>query len=83
MNNPTEEDMEALIRMNDSKEHEVYTDADLAADVTNRSTLAYCTWVWGILVTYRIQKQSFLISLTSAEAELKALSLSICEGLWL
>lgn len=46
--------------------------------------------MWGDLVTWRskkaasdIQKQSTIVSRSSAQAKLRALTLGLCEGLWL
>ena len=62
---------------------EVFTDADWAGDKENsRSTTGYCTFVWGNLVTWKSQKQK-VVSKSSAESELRALSQGLMEGLWL
>ncbi|GMI96958.1 hypothetical protein HRI_003365100 [Hibiscus trionum] len=62
---------------------EVYTDADWAGVVNDRrSTSGYCSYVWGNLVTWRSKKQS-VVARSSAEAEYRALSHGICEGMWL
>ncbi|GMI70512.1 hypothetical protein HRI_000720500 [Hibiscus trionum] len=62
---------------------EVYTDADWAGAVNDRrSTSGYCSYVWGNLVTWRSKKQS-VVARSSAEAEYRALSHGICEGMWL
>ncbi|XP_016729503.1 secreted RxLR effector protein 161-like [Gossypium hirsutum] len=62
---------------------EVYTDADWAGAVNDRrSTSGYCSYIWGNLVTWRSKKQSF-VARSSAEAEYRALSHGICEGMWL
>ena len=99
MNNPSEEHMEAVYRIlrylkmtpgqglffkkTGKREIEIYTDADWAGSVMDRrSTSGYCTYVWGNLVTWRSKKQS-VVSRSSAEAEFRALSLGICEGIWL
>ena len=47
-----------------------------------RSTSGYCTFVFGNLVTWRSKKQS-VVARSSAEAELRAIALGICEVLWL
>jgi hypothetical protein len=99
MNCPTEEHMEALYRIlrylkmtpgqglffqkSTSREIEIFTDADWAGSVTDRrSTSGYCTFVWGNLVTWRSKKQP-VVSRSSAEAEFRALSQGICEGIWI
>ncbi|TYK27430.1 cysteine-rich RLK RECEPTOR-like protein kinase [Cucumis melo var. makuwa] len=41
-----------------------------------------CTFVWGNLVTWRSKQQS-VVSKSSAEAEYRAMSLGICEKIWL
>ena len=59
----------------------VYTDADWAEDVTNRSTTEYYSYVWGNLVTWRSKKQ-YVFSKSSVEAELRALALGVCEAIF-
>lgn len=99
MNCPTEEHMEAVYRIlrylkmtpgqglffqrSANRGIEIFTDADWAGSVTDRrSTSGYCTFVWGNLVTWRSKKQP-VVSRSSAEAEFRALSQGICEGIWL
>ncbi|KAK2993290.1 hypothetical protein RJ640_022129 [Escallonia rubra] len=56
---------------------------DWARSITDqRSTSGYCTYVWGNLVTWISKKQS-VVSRNSAEAKFRAITLSICEGVWL
>ena len=47
-----------------------------------RSTIGYCTFVWGNLVTWRSKKQA-VVARNSAEAEFRAMCQGICEGIWL
>ena len=62
---------------------EVFTDADWGGNVNDRrSTSAYCTFVWGNLVTWRSKKQH-VVSRSSAEAEFRAMAQGVCEGIWL
>ena len=62
-----------------SREVEVFTDADWAGSKRDRrSTTGYCSYVWENLVTWRSKKQ-LVVSRSSAESELKALALGICE----
>ncbi|CAN1790917.1 Retrovirus-related Pol polyprotein from transposon RE1 [Linum perenne] len=62
---------------------EVFTDASWACELTDRrSTSGYCTFVYRNLVTWRSQKQP-VVARSSAEAEYRAISLGICEGIWL
>ncbi|RVW24010.1 Retrovirus-related Pol polyprotein from transposon RE2 [Vitis vinifera] len=99
MNNPTEKHMTAVIRilrylkMTPRKglffqrttkiEIEIFSDADWAGSVTDRrSTSGYCSFVWGNLVTWRSKKQS-VVARSSAEAEFRAMTQGICEGIWL
>ena len=52
---------------------EAYTDSDWAGSVIDRrSTSGYCTFLGGSLLTWRSKKQKE-VSLSSAEAELRAL----------
>ncbi|KAK2975560.1 hypothetical protein RJ640_011573 [Escallonia rubra] len=99
MNDPTEEHLDAVYRIlrylkmtpgkglffkkGYRKNIDIYCDADWAGSITDRrSTSGYCTYVWGNLVTWRSKKQS-VMSRSSAEAEFRAIALSICEGMWL
>ncbi|RVW71473.1 Retrovirus-related Pol polyprotein from transposon TNT 1-94 [Vitis vinifera] len=99
MNNPTEKHMTAVIRIlrylkmtpgkglffqrTTKKEIEIFSDADWAGSVTDRrSTSGYCSFVWGNLVTWRSKKQS-VVARSSAEAEFRAMTQGICEGIWL
>ena len=57
---------------------EIYSGADWAGSMKGRrSTLGYCTYVWGNLVTWRSKKQS-VVARSSAEAEFQAIAL----GAW-
>ena len=99
MNKPNEEHLKAVYRIlrylkmtpgkgiffrkGTSKKVEIFADADWAGSITDRrSTIGYCTYVWGNLVTWRSKKQS-VVARSSAEAEFRALSQGICEGMWL
>jgi hypothetical protein len=99
MNNPTEDHMAAVNRILrylkmtpgrgllykkcDNRNIEIYTDADWAGNIIDRrSTSGYCSYVWGNLVTWRSKKQH-VVSRSSAESELRALALGICEGMWI
>jgi hypothetical protein len=46
------------------------------------STLGYCTFVGGNLVTWRSKKQS-VVARSSAEAEFRAMAQGVYETLWL
>lgn len=62
---------------------QVFTDADWGGSKRDmRSTSGYGTFLWGNLVTWRSKKQA-VVARSSAEAELRALALGICEGLWI
>ncbi|XP_078437652.1 uncharacterized protein LOC144708275 [Wolffia australiana] len=62
---------------------EAYTDSDWAGSVIDRrSTSGYCTLLGGSLVTWRSKKQKE-VSLSSAEAELRALKRGVLECRWL
>ena len=47
-----------------------------------RSTLGYCNFVWGTLVTWRSKKQN-VVARSSAEVEFRAMAHGICELIWL
>ncbi|KAG7536929.1 GAG-pre-integrase domain [Arabidopsis suecica] len=60
-----------------------YCDADYAGDKTDRrSTTGYCTFIGGNLVTWRSKKQK-VVSLSSAEAEYRAMRKITTELMWL
>ncbi|XP_042521263.1 uncharacterized mitochondrial protein AtMg00810-like [Macadamia integrifolia] len=62
---------------------EVYTNAYWAGSPDyRRSTIGYCTFVGGNLVTWCSKKQS-VVARSSAEAEFRAMAHGICELLWL
>lgn len=61
----------------------VFTDADWGGSKGDmRSTSGYGTFVWGNLTIWRSKKQA-VVARSSVEAELRALTLGICEGLWI
>ena len=71
------------MRKTNRKTIEAYTDSDWAGSIVDRkSTSGYCTFVWGNLVTWRSNKQN-VVSRSSVEAEYRAMSLGICEKIWL
>ena len=62
---------------------EAYNDADWAGSKTDRrSTSGWYTFVGENLVTWRSKKQS-VVARSSAKAEYRAITLGICELLWL
>ncbi|KAL0548965.1 hypothetical protein IC582_013444 [Cucumis melo] len=72
-----------MSRKTNRKTIEAYTDSDWAGYVVDRkSTSGYCTFVWGNLVTWRSKKQS-VVARRSTKPEFRAMSLGICEKIWL
>lgn len=72
-----------FFKKNNSRMAELYTDADKTDSlIDKRSTLGYCSYVWGNLVSWRTKKQSVVVS-SSTEAEFQALAQGICEDIWL
>jgi hypothetical protein len=65
-----------------SEKMSIFTYADWAGSVKDRSTFGYCTYAWDNLVTWRIQKQG-VVARRRAEAEFRAMARGICEGLWI
>ena len=47
-----------------------------------RSTIGYCTFIGGNLVTWRSKKQNLVVR-SSAESEFRATAQGLCEPLWL
>ncbi|CAN1319888.1 Retrovirus-related Pol polyprotein from transposon TNT 1-94 [Linum perenne] len=72
-----------MFKKRDSLQVEAYTDADWAGDPNDRkSTSGYCTFLGGNLISWRSKKQS-VVARSSAEAEFRAMSLGICEVIWI
>ena len=72
-----------LFSKNNHLRVEAYADADLVGSFVDRkSALGYCTFVGGNLVTWRSKKQP-VVARSSAEAEFRAMTLRICELMWL
>ena len=62
---------------------EGFVDVDWARSIEDsRSTLGYCTKVWGNVVTWRSKKQ-FVIAHSSDEAGFRVIAQGICEVIWL
>ena len=97
MNNPTGCHMKAIKQIlqylkgtpdrglhfskNSNRGIEVYTDVDWARSITDRkSTTGYYYYEWGNVITWRSKKQP-IVARSSTEAEFRALSHGICEGI--
>ena len=61
---------------------ECFSDADWAGcKEDRRSTLGYCVFVGGKLVSWKSKKQN-VVSRSSAESKYKAMAQSVCEIMW-
>ena len=60
----------------------IYTDVDFAGfPLDKRSTIGYCTFLGGNLVSWWSKKQNVVVW-SSAEAEFRAMATRVCELLW-
>ncbi|XP_070660467.1 uncharacterized mitochondrial protein AtMg00810-like [Malus domestica] len=72
-----------LMRNNHATKIHAYTDVDWAGSAIDRkSTIGYCTFVVGNIVTWKSKKQQ-VIARSSAEAEYRAMAATACELIWL
>ncbi|RDX67605.1 hypothetical protein CR513_53499, partial [Mucuna pruriens] len=86
MHDPRERHLQAVERILQKEgtlSMKIYTDANYAGSVVDRrSTLGYCMFLGGNLVTWRSKKQN-VVARSSAEAEFQAMAQGICEGFWM
>nr|CAN74507.1 hypothetical protein VITISV_015891 [Vitis vinifera] len=60
-----------------------YTDADLAGSPSDKhSTSGYCVFIGGNLISWKSKKQNVVVR-SSVDAEYRAMTLAICELIWL
>ncbi|CAN6701445.1 unnamed protein product [Malus baccata var. baccata] len=72
-----------LMRNNHATKIHAYIDVDWAGSAIDRkSTIGYCTFVVGNIVTWKSKKQQ-VIARSSAEAEYRAMAATACELIWL
>ncbi|CAA6654752.1 unnamed protein product [Spirodela intermedia] len=57
-------------------------EANLKLRSNQRSTIGYCSFIRGNLVTWRAKKQK-VVSRSRAEAEFRVMAQGICEALWI
>ena len=68
-----------MFKNNERRNIEVYVDVDWSGSINDRSsTLGYCSYVWGNLMTWRSKKQA-VVARSSPEAKLRSTTLGICE----
>jgi len=61
----------------------VYTDVDYAGSIVDRrSTIGYCMFLGGNLVTWRSKKQN-VVARSSAKVEFRVMAQGVCELLWM
>ncbi|XP_038889324.1 uncharacterized mitochondrial protein AtMg00810-like [Benincasa hispida] len=64
------------------EDHMTVVELFFGSVVDRKSMSGYCTFVWRNLVIWRSKKQG-VITKSSVEAEYRAMSLGICEKIWL
>jgi len=75
--------MGLLFQRNEKLKIEVYIDADYVGYVMDRrSTIGYCMFLGGNLVTWRSKKKN-VVARSSAKAKFPAIAQGVCELLWL
>ncbi|RVW15224.1 Retrovirus-related Pol polyprotein from transposon RE1 [Vitis vinifera] len=68
-----------LFKKNNTLPLEAYTDANYASSLMDRrSTIGYCTFLGGNLVTWRSKKQN-VVARSFAESEFRAIAQGLCE----
>ena len=68
-----------FFKKGDRRTIEAYTNADWAGSIIDRrSSLGYCTFVWGYLVTWRSKKQS-IVACSSEVVKYRAMAHGVCE----
>jgi hypothetical protein len=71
-----------LIEKNNHMRIEVYIDADwVGCQDDRKSTSGHCAFVDGNLVSWRSKKQN-VVARSTAEAEYRAMTLGVSEGMW-
>ena len=72
-----------LFKKYDTLALEAYTNVDYVGSlVDRRSTIGYCTFLGGNLVTWRSKKQN-VVANSSVKLEFRAIAPGLCELLWL
>ena len=71
-----------LFKKDDTLALEAYTDVDYAGSIVDRrSTIGYCTFLGGNLVTWRSKKQN-VVARSSTESKFRVIAQGLCELLW-
>jgi hypothetical protein len=59
-----------------------YSDADCVGSCDRKSTIGYCTFIGGNLVTWKSKKQN-VVARSSTEAEYRAMASTASELIWI
>jgi hypothetical protein len=70
------------MKLNNSNNIVGYSDTDSVGSCDRKSTIGYCTFIGGNLVTWKSKKQN-VVARSSTEAEYRAMASTASELIWI